>query len=485
MSAGTWETRLIHAGPRFEVDGKPVGRMPLAVNRDEGLVVVIQAYLLEGSVRTADPWRTAEKYGYILCQWYDYLRLKSIGVFDADESDLRNFLLSGGQRNGNVKEIRNRSPLTLNSTNVTKLHTIEAFYDFWERVRGAKLRNFRGGTLATLNEDLFARANRSISKSKINFSRTDANKVKRQKGTPTAEEAELLLERALDQEDENRAQTWYLIGSLARRSGSRAIGISTLTVTSLLQGLKHEQAFRKIDGYSNVLKQHLRPENRRTIIQTLQQMKGLRRTFVYCDVRNKGGDQVALAIPIDLCVELVDYVCTYRDEVVQERFAPRDIKPPDNIFLSYKAGANGGALSAESISNFYNKLFREIQEVDGSFHRLRATFCEEVVRDIYIRERAINGRAWQVNNILEFARKLLGHKNPDSLEHYLNNIMAQELMLGDPVVVYAREDVPYVRAACDALDGPSQHDFRRAFRDLLENHNLQPVLQEERRYALF
>lgn len=479
-----WQTRLFHSGDAFKVDDKPVGKMPLAINRDEGLVVAIQSFLLEGAVRTGDPWRTLEKYGYILCQWYDYLRLNSIKIFDAHEGNLRNFLLGGGKRHGNVRAFRNADNLTLDSTNLTKLNVIVAFYDFWERVRGAKLRSFRGGTLATLDEELFTRKNRSISKAKINYSKAAANKEKKQLGTPTPEEAELVLERALDQPDDNRAQTWYLIGSVARRSGSRACGISSLEVGKLLQGLGNERAIRQLPDYRNVLKGHLVPENRRLIVQTLQRMQAERRTFIFCDVQNKGGDWIPIAIPIELCVELIDYICTCRQDVIKARFAPKNVTPPDNIFLSYKPSVGGGLLTPEAMSNFYNRLFKD-SNIDGSLHRFRATFCEDVIRDIYIRERAINGRAWQVNNILEFARKLLGHKNPSSLEHYLNNIMAQELMLGTPVMVYSVEDAPYLRGTCEALEGPDQQAFRKKFKQFLFDLGVQPILEEDRRYALF
>lgn len=483
IRATGWETRLVPADKTFTVDGIPIEKLPLAINSEEGLVICIQSYLLEGAVRTADPWRTSEKYGYILCQWYDYLRLKNIEIFDAHEGHLRNFLLGGGVRESNVHAFGRKAVLTLDSTNLTKLNSIVAFYDFWERVRGAKLRSFRGGTLATLNERLFERVNRSIAKAKINYSRAAANKAKRQPGTPTPEESEMILEHALDQPDENRAQTWYLIGSLARRSGSRARGIGSLLVKNFLGGLSNERAFRQLPDYRRVLKEHLLVENRRLIVQTLQRMQANGRTFIYCDVRNKGGDWIPLAIPIDLCVELTDYICTYRKDVIKTRFAPNNVTPPDNVFLSYKPRAAGGALSSEAISNFYNPLFKQLN-IDGSLHRLRATFCEEVIRDVYIRERAANGRAWQVNNVLEFARKLLGHKNPASLEHYLNNIMVQELMLGNPVMVDSEKDVPYVRAICEALAGPDQEAFRMELEYFLEARGVEPITEEERRYSI-
>ncbi|MEH0292484.1 hypothetical protein V6R98_09775 [Agrobacterium sp. CCNWLW71] len=460
--------------------------MPLAVNDAIGVVVVLQAYILECCVRAGDNWRTAEKHGYTLCQWYDFLQQLGLTVFDAHERHLRNFLLGGGKRSGNVVAVGKIAQIPRTKTNLAKFKAIIAFYDFWQNKRGKILKSFRGTTIADIPENLFQRESRSASKAELNFSKTSqSKKSKRRVGTPDDDDWNAVIDEVLSRQDVNRAQTYYLIGSLARRSGSRGLGIHGLTVPEFLKGISREKLFKQTPNHRAVIKSYLLPENRVTIVGILQQMGRNRRKFIYCDVPNKGGgDPVSIAIPIELAIEIFDYICTRRQDVVRTRFLKKNKKPPENIFLSYKTSQAGGALTQEAMGNFYNKILREL-EIDGTFHRLRAAFCQEVVRDIYIRERAINGKAWRVENVLDLARKLLGHKNPHSLEHYLNAVLAEEALFGDPVMVETPEDVPYVRAIAARLNEPGNDNFREALRWFVEEQGLQPISEEGRRYALF
>lgn len=473
-------TRLSKAPVDYQIDGIPVGRLACSVNDNEGVVIPIQAYLLENAVRIGDAWRTTEKEAYILNQWYDYLTLKNVGIFNADEGHLRSFLLGGGQRTGTVIPFNNNADVVGSQTNLHKLRVIAGFYEFWQNKRGKKLRKFRGITLAAIKEELLTRSNKSLVKAEISFSRPRNLGLKKRPGTPSAEESEEILTMALQQKDPNRAHTYYLIGCLARHSGSRGVGIAGLLVPNLLKGLKNEPAFKKIDNYRSVIDNHLQPENRRLIVHTLQRMRNDQRNFIYCDVGNKGGSWTTIAIPLELCAELIDYICTSRQELIEARFLKRNKKVPHNVFLSYK----NGALSQEAMGNFYNSIFKKL-EADGTFHRLRAAFCQEVIRDIYVRERAVNGRAWLVDNVLEFARKLLGHKSVKSLRHYLDQIQAEEVLFGHPIMVDSGNDANYVRAIALQLNSPDGEEFRKALHLFCQQQRLEPIVEEGRRYALF
>lgn len=476
-------TRLVHADVNFEVDGKPVSKMPIAINDAEGVVVTLQAYLLEGCARLADHWRTAEKHGYVLCQWYDYLARIDVHIFDAHEDHLRNFLLGAGRRVGNVVALGKGIDIPSTKTNRAKFKIIVSFYDFWESKRGQALKSLRGTNIANIPDTLFKREHRSAYKAEINFSKSIGSASKRRAGTPDDEDWERVVDKVLSLEDQNRAQTYYLIGSLARRSGSRGHGIHGLTVTEFLKGLIREKAFKKTKDYRAVIKEYSRPEHRLKIVEALNQMASARRKFIFCDVPNKGGRElVPIAVPIELAIEIFDYMCTRRADVIRTRFAGKNV--PENIFLSYKTRQAGGALTQEGMGNFFNNILKEL-EIDGTFHRLRAAFCQEVVRDIYIRERAINGRAWQVNNVLEFARKLLGHKNPHSLEHYLNEVLAEEVLFGEPVMVDNPEDVSYVRAIAARLNDSASDVFRENLHRFVREQGLEPIAEHGRKYALF
>ncbi|WP_312946517.1 hypothetical protein [Agrobacterium sp.] len=480
-----WETKLCKVADDFRINGKPVGKLSVATNPEDGVVMPIQVYLLEGAVRIGDPWRTIEKIGYTLVQWYDFLRLQQVPVFDAVEDDLRNFLLGGGGRYGNITALKRNVKVTLNSTNLAKMRTIIAFYDYWERKRGRELKQSRGLTIAQMNENLFARENRSISKAQINFSRSEASKAIRDLSTPSPEKIEIALDRALEHPDDNRAQTWYLIGSLARRSGSRQCGIATLEVTKFFAGLSQEPIVKKIPNYREVLKNHVKSDNRRIIVDALQSLQKTRRKYILCSVKAKGGEWTPIAVPIDLAVELVDYICNAREDLIRRRFKPNNRTPPPQVFLSYKVGKTSGtgALTPEAISNHWNSILRELQ-IEGTFHRIRATFCEEIVREVYVRERALHGSAWQVVNVLEFARKLLGHRNTATLHRYLNNVMMQEIINGDLVMVRAPEDASILRGLALSLEGPSGHSIRNDLRNVMTQHGCNPIDDAERRYAL-
>lgn len=478
-------TRLDHSDLDFHIDGAPASKMPLAVNDAIGVVVVLQAYILECSVRAGDHWRTAEKHGYTLCEWYDFLQQQGLSVFEAHEGHVRNFLLGGGKRSGNVVAVGKSAEIPRTKTNLAKFKALISFYDFWQNTRGKILKSFRGTTIADIPENLFQREGRSRSKAEINFSKASkTNKSKRRIGTPDDDDWDAITDEVLSRQDQNRAQTYYLIGGLARRSGSRALGIHGLTVAEFLKGISSEKLFKKTPNYRAVIKNYLLPENRVTIVGALQQMGRYRRKFIYCMVPNKGGGEaVSIAVPIELAIEIFEYICTRRQDVVRTRFRKKNKTPPDNIFLSYKTGQAGGALTQEAMSNFYNNVMKDL-EIEGTFHRLRAAFCQEVVRDLYIRERAINGKAWRIENVLEFARKLLGHKNPHSLEHYLNVVLAEEALFGDPIMVETPEDTPYVRAIAARLYAPNNDNFREALLGFMADQGLEPIFEEGRRYAL-
>jgi hypothetical protein len=96
------------------------------------------------------------------------------------------------------------------------------------------------------------------------------------------------------------------------------------------------------------------------------------------------------------------------------------------------------------------ELFRRA-DVAGSGHRLRATFAEDIVRDLYLRDRARHGQHYNVDAILMLAAEYLGHSDPESLRHYINNILKQERALEGEPVVFPEQDAPIMRVIAQAL----------------------------------
>lgn len=476
-------TLLIAADRSFRIDGKPVSLMPLVSNEEEGPVAIIQAWILDCMVRIGEPSITVEKHAYIICQWYDFLRVRGIAPLDANENHLRDFLLGGGVRASNVHSLAPQAEVTGTETNHNKYRVIVSFHDFWENRHGKSLLGRYSGTVAQLKERAFGRKHRSVARAQLNFSKPEKVSTKTEPGTPTLEEGELVLEEALKHPNPNRAQTWYLVGSLALHAGARVGGIHSITVARLISALKKERAFKAVEGYAEMLDGYLRPGNRAKIKEILRGMRAGRRKFIFCDIRNKGGDTIPLPIPIFLCEEIIEYMCTFREET-KAAFLKANCRVPTNLFLSNKKRQCGGALTSQAMSNFFNPIFKRL-DIDGTIHRLRATFAEAIVRDCYIRERAINGRAWQIKNVLQFASKLLGHENFESIKDYLNNIIAQELLAGHPVIVGSEENAGYLRAVAEKLDEAESHDFKMALERFFAENGLTPIVEDGRKYSLF
>lgn len=435
-------TRLIHAPDNWTIDGLPAGRLPIAVNNREGTPFLVQSFLLREGVRFAAAWRTVEKKAHILCAWWDYLFLRKTAINCADEDDLVKFLLGNGKRYSNISPLPDNE-LELSKTNGFRFNTILDFHKFIEvehHIPGAVK---YGYTLGALRDSLENRSHR------FKFSRTGETKAP--PSTPSQEDAQRVIDAMLEIGNAYRAQTFYLIGSLAKGGGFRAGGVASLTVRSMISSLAGEAAIRKVPDYKLVLKEFRKPLNRRTITQSLQKMKSEKRKFIFCNTRMKGGNIKPTPIPIDTYIEILDYICNEREFFAQNIMKKQKRRVPDNVFLSGNFKAGDGAYKSESISNIYNRAFKELG-VAGSYHRLRATFAVEIVSDLYLRERALNGRAWQANNVLETARQLLNHKTTKTLDSYLSDIIAQELaLLGEPIVVGDPKDAAQVRGLVDAI----------------------------------
>jgi hypothetical protein len=67
----------------------------------------------------------------------------------------------------------------------------------------------------------------------------------------------------------------------------------------------------------------------------------------------------------------------------------------------------GSFLKAKVVSNFVKQAFNDA-EVEGSGHRLRAIFAEDVGRNAYLKEFAPKGLAWGMDVVLLMAASALG-----------------------------------------------------------------------------
>lgn len=471
-------TKIDHASTDFTIDEIPLPKFSLPMNDRVGCSMFILPYLLEKGLRYNARWRSIEKDAFNLALWEDYLNLQDVDPFDADERHLKRFLLRGGKRTGNIIPFKDHEP-TIDATNVRKLYTILACYDFWERTRGVTLRKYAGSTLGALAESLFTRKPGTLSTTPFKFSRAQESRPKKTRKTPTDAQTLTIIAKANSSDvSENRRETWFLIASLMRHSGLRAGGCSSLTVSSILEGFREEGEFRAIPECNSVLRRHYLPENRKLIRKALKSLAAQGRTYLFFVVTEKTGSREA-PISIKLLEEILDYIWTTRAEFVQQRFKRRQRKVPDEVFLSYK----NTAFSQESISNKLGKIFKDCF-VPGSGHKLRAAFCHAIVKDVYLRHRSIHGRAWQASMVLERARQLMGHKDIKTLQPYLDDVLAEEAELeGEPVLVRDSSDAADIRGISEALDEGNKA-FQADLKAVMEKHNISPIIEPASEYEI-
>lgn len=471
-------TKIDHASADFTIDEYPLPKFSLPLNDRDGCSMFILPFLLEKGIRYDSKWRTTEKAALNLALWEDYLYLQGVNPFDADERNLKRFLMRGGSRTGNIIPF-NDSELTIDATNVRKLYTILACYDFWERKRGVALKRYAGSTLGSLAESLFIRKSGTLSTTPFKFSRAQESKTKKTRKTPSDPEANRIIAEANSANaSENRRETWFLIASLMRHSGFRAGGCANLTITSILSGLREEGEFLAIPECETVLRRHYLPENRKLILSALKILAARGRKYLFFMVTEKTGSREA-PISINLLEDILDYIWTTRAEFVKKRFKIRQNKAPDEVFLSYK----NRAFSQESISNKLGKIFADCF-IPGSGHKLRAAFCQAIVKDVYLRHRSIHGRAWQASMVLERARGLMGHQSVETLRPYLDDVLAEEAELeGEPVVIRDPSDAADIRGISEALDEGNEL-LKADLKAVMEKHKVSPIAEPASDYAV-
>lgn len=460
-------------------------KQAVCYNPREGLILPVNAFLFERRFVLGKSWRTVEADARSLCQWWDFLFLKGMDYRGADVDDLRDFIISGGTRYGNVVRFPG-SDLQVNfdETTAAKADTILAFYKFLKDECDVRLEGGAGETLGDVRKKVLGKVRYRVQESDTEkqpafvYPRSGDPKLRYERPTPTPEEATEVIKATTSKSIRPfHVHTYYFIASLMRFGGLRAGGCASLTVEAFFGAMAVETVFIKA-GLARPLRnrQHL-DDLQFEIIECLNKMLRQGRTYLFVPVIEKGQIQRLAPIPINIAIELVDYILNERRSFIEKKRQKYAYDPPDNVFLSNKVTGDK-FLTAEAISNKVALIFRDCK-IAGSGHRLRATFCESIVRDLYLRDRGANGRAWQPDVIIAVARKLLGHMSAEAINSYLNNIASNEhAWAGEPVLVRDTDDAAVMRGLSDALEGSAGRDVARELREWAKRMSIPP--REER-----
>ncbi|MBY3201769.1 hypothetical protein [Rhizobium laguerreae] len=445
-------------------------KQAVCYNPRDGLVLPINAFLFERRFNLGAAWRTVESDAYSLCVWWDYLHLRRINYLSADVEDLKDFIRSGGTRYGNIVQFPGSDPiLNFDETTAAAADTVLAFYRFLKHNLNFRLAG-EDGSLGDVRRKFLGRLRSSgqmgddIEHHSVAYPRSERPKLRYNRPTPSPEEALEVINATLRGHRAFHVQTYYFIAKLFRFSGLRAGGCSSMTVEGFFGAMAVETPFIKAGLKSALVNRQKLAEVQFEIVECLNWLRQQGRTYIFVPVVEKGRAQRLAPVPIELASELVDYILNDRERFIESKKQRGAYQPPDNVFLSNKAGG-GGYLTAEAMSNKMALIFRECG-IAGSGHRLRATFCESVVRELYLRDRGANGRAWQPDVIIAVARKLLGHMSADAISSYLNNIASNEhAWSGEPILVRDKGDAAIMRGLSDALEGNDGKDVGKELRD--------------------
>ncbi len=442
---------------------------PAVVNQTSGVVLLIAAYLAYRK-KNGKSRETLRQESIWLAEFWDYLSSNSISCHTIIESDLVRYLDQGAKRDAAVVYLRPQDArVSFLKTLRRKRNVIYSFLFVLEHrlqliqgVIGVK-EPVRSGMLSWRNRvEPSLGVEGSFQEQDIRAAiRQNKERSRRERPTPSSDEAKKIRDAALEWVGtEMSAPTYYLIASLKSLGGARAGGACDLTGSSMTAAFLeefHRPEYSKIKNLTQLCGSD--PGNdatRRLIIDDLKNLQEKGRKFLFATVLEKGSRSRGLPISVDLFLEILDYIWSERANFIARRVETGKVTSSDFVFLSQETA---NALQPGSVGKIMKELFRRAG-VPGSGHRLRATFAEDIVRDLYLRDRARHGQNYNVDAILMLAAEYMGHKDPQSLRPYINNILKQERAFEGEPVMFPEKDAPTMRIIAQALHEDGAEELR-------------------------
>lgn len=450
------------------VDGLHSKKHPAVVNGEVGVILPISAYLSHRKKNGAS-CETLRQESIWLAEFWDYLEANSIAYYRIVESDVVRYIDQGAKRDSRIiylrptdanvsylKTLLRKRDLIYNFLFVLehRLQLISGVIGFKDAVRSGML-SWRNRIKPSLGVDM------AIQDHDVRAAiRANKERSRRDRPTPSQDEAKSIRTTALQWgEGGITAATYYLIVSLQSLGGARAGGACDLTVRSMTNVVIEEVWRPEYAGISSLADlcgdDPLHDRFRRQILADLRALFSKGRKFLFATVLEKGSRARGLPIPIDLFIEILDYVWNERATFINAKRKRGEVNS-DHVLLSQNTA---DALTPGSVGKLVKVLFRQAG-VNGSGHRLRATFGEDIVRDLYLRDRAAHGAHYNVDAILMLAAEYMGHSDPESLRPYINNILKQERALEGEPVVFPEEDAATMRIIAEALHNDGAVELR-------------------------
>ena len=451
-------TSILKLGKSFELSGVKLPGFPCPLNSKGGLILPAVDYLSERAVYQRVSMGTLLQEAYILKDWFTYCEVRHRSWREPNDQFLHDWRIYLERRRYGRRE---QDPEAW-SRNNRKISVVFHFYHliqttlhtFKNAVVGDPGRD--GGvetplTMILSEPEGMIQGGKPVVLHRVRYG--NKPEVMAGRPTPRPSDVDAIILKASDRSKDFASSTHYLMARCMAQAGLRAIGVTGLSIRAIADGLLGEDTALHARGRMAELDLHGMARSwadRTTVLSALSDLEKRYRKHVFIKVTEKRQVTRSVAMPIGLVKELLGYVWDERCSFLATGPEPiRQSGLPDAIFISMKTGK---AFETKSISNLVSEAFRKA-EVAGSAHRLRAAYAEEVVRDAYLRARAVHGRNFDPESVWLLVREALGHKDFGTAKSYLNRILAEEnLIPGQPVLVTREEHASSVRAFVDIIN---------------------------------
>ena len=392
------------AGSRFCLRNRPLPGFPLVVDRDGGLIEPIDHYLKARVLEQGASVGSATDEAHILREWWGYCHhrdrrteLVTLGFVSSwANAELELARKTNGSRRRGEPRVRR------------SLQVIQAFLQH-----------------CASRDDLAVQPSaRSLSTTRIYIGRVDqrwsdpashiaGGRSPQRTGpgrpTPTPAQVEQVLEELASRSDYFGVRD-YLSARWMSEVGLRRSGVASLTISSLAASLRSSGLRPDLCDSLGRLDSEARLHVRRFLVSL--STGGTEHIEVL--VREKSRPEAPALAPLPLVEGTLDYVWNERRTFI-ERY---DVADREALWISQKTKK---AISAKAIADGIKQAF-ELQGVEGSAQRLRASFAEFVMWEAFVmaRQRDPEGLFIRDDDILELVAQRLRHRGTRSLRHYLN-----------------------------------------------------------------
>ena len=398
--------RYVKAPVGFKLRELDATGFPIVLWKD-GVHEASHYYLFELAYELKYAVGTCIDYAGILCGWFNLLFDAGQKWDQPEPSTFRRWAHDGdGRSEAEATRRRHRA------------HVVFNFYEYLARKELSTLAilKFVDELSAPVPVDVAIETGKVARRLQLRFGSKADQRFMRP--TPSDRQAELVAHALLrDGESYKEVRDWLLATS-AVGTGMRTQGLQQLTIERLDQILRADGIISRggtlLDGVNST-------PARSSIRIHMDQLEAAGRRYLELKMVHEKGKVRTVAVPLTIMRKWAEYVWGERADFIARKphIIGKNLSP---LWISTKTGKE---LTTKSIGDILAKGFRDAK-VDGSGHRLRATFAIRLLRELIADDSIANWNNLYADAILDRLAQRLGHNNPATLRPYLHAVVMEQ-----------------------------------------------------------